>query len=152
MDGPISPTDDAHRETSHPFLTQGHFMGIQFIDRRCTVNVLPTSRGYSFEYGGKTHKRRTEEGVHQFFLKEYRSEKLDSVKLHINDEKYYLHFTLDEPEKFTSKRALRSVLSKENEGAWVEEKNGKHRYFIEKGWLFSNVREVSEDEFTAHQP
>ena len=71
---------------------------------------------------------------HAFFLEQT---SFDTIKLRLPNQKYYLHMTLDEPETFTSKNALRRVLSQESQGAWIEEKNGKLRYFVDKGWVFS---------------
>ncbi|MBP7074276.1 MAG: hypothetical protein KBA81_02710 [Rhabdochlamydiaceae bacterium] len=114
------------------------------IDRQCTVNVQPMSQRYAFHYEGRNYKRRTMESIHQFFLKQ---PSLDTVKLRLPNEKYYLHLTLDEPEKFTTKKALRRVLAQESSGAWIEKKDGKKRYFVDTGWLFSNIKEMSKEEF-----
>jgi hypothetical protein len=123
-------------------------MTLSINDRRCTVNAQPTPQGYTFHYKGKTYRRSTQEGLHSFFLKHT---SLDTVKLRLPNEKYYLHFTLDEPERFTTKQALRRVISRESQGAWIEEKNGKQRYFVDKGWFFSDIKEVTKEEFLAHQ-
>ncbi len=119
-------------------------MTLNIIDRRCTVNVQPTPQGYAFQYGDKTYRRSTKESLHDFFLEQT---SFDTVKLRFPNEKYYIHLTLDEPEEFFSKNALRRVLSQESQGAWIEEKNGKQRYFIDNGWVFSRIEEVSEEEF-----
>ncbi len=47
-----------------------------------------------------------------------------------------------------SKKALRNFLSRESGGAWVEEKVGKKRYFVDdSGWFQTSFRQVSKEEF-----
>ena len=124
-------------------------MTTYIINRQCTVNIRPTFRGYVFNHEGRNCKRRTLENIHQFFLKQ---PSLDTVKLCLPNEKYYLHLTFDEPEKFTTKQALRRVLAQESSGAWIEQKDGKKRYFVDTGWLFSNIQEMSKKEFFSERP
>jgi hypothetical protein len=123
-------------------------MSIQFIDRRCTISVDQTCRGYTFKYEGKIQRCLTREKIHQFFLNH---SLIDTVKLCFKNTSYYLHFTLDEPEKFASKEALRRILSQETDGAWIEEKNGKQKYFVDNGWVFSKIEEVSKEQFFSKQ-
>ncbi|MBP7074274.1 MAG: hypothetical protein KBA81_02700 [Rhabdochlamydiaceae bacterium] len=99
-------------------------MTTYIIDRRCTVNVQPVSQGYTFHYEGKNYKRHSLESIHQFFL---RHTQLDTIKLRLPNEKYYLHLTFDEPETFTTKQALRRVLAQESSGTWIEKKDSKLR-------------------------
>jgi hypothetical protein len=124
-------------------------MKVNIIDKRCTFKVCETTRGFAFQYQGKTHRCTSQESLHLFFLK---NTSFDTIKLRFPKEKYYIHFTLDEPEEFASKIALRRVLSQESQGAWVEEKNGKQRFFVDKGWVFSKIEELSEEEFFSRQP
>lgn len=119
-------------------------MTLNIIYSRCTVNVQQISQGYAFRCGGKTYTRSNQESLHDFFLK---YSNYDTVKLRFPNEKYYLHLTFDEPDVFTSKQALQRMLSQESNGTWIEEKNNKQRYFIDKGWVFSKIEEVSKEDY-----
>jgi hypothetical protein len=117
---------------------------MNIIDRQTTINLTSTPEGYRFIHQGKDYKFPTLEKVHEFFFTET---KLDTVKLCHQGKKSYVHFSIDEIETFTSKKALRRILSQESEGAWIEKRDGKKKYFVDNGWLFSSIKKVSKEEY-----
>jgi serine/threonine protein kinase len=117
---------------------------MSMIDRQAKINLTSTLSGYQFKHQGKDYKFPTLEKVHEFFFTET---KLDTVKLCYQGKKSYVHFSIDEIETFTSKKALRRTLSQESEGAWIEKRDGKKKYFVDNGWLFSSIKKVSKEEY-----
>ncbi|MBP7074733.1 MAG: hypothetical protein KBA81_05040, partial [Rhabdochlamydiaceae bacterium] len=117
---------------------------MNIIDRQGKINLNSTPVGYEFIHQGKDYQFPTLEKVHEFFFTET---KLDTVKLCHQGKKSYVHFTLDEIETFSSKKALRRILSQESEGAWIEKRDGKKKYFVDNGWLFSSIKKVSKEEY-----
>ncbi len=80
--------------------------------------------------------------------KEFFSENsVDTVKTFQAGVKTYTHFNGEDVQTFRTKKALRRALSQESGGAWVEKKEGKMRYFVDKsGWFNTSFKEVSKEE------
>lgn len=89
------------------------------------VDVLSDPSGYRFAYDGKEQLCQSMEKVHAFF-----QDKADIVKLSHQGKTSYL-YNGEEPSIYSSKKVLRSELSKESKGAWSETKEGVTRYFID---------------------
>jgi YHS domain-containing protein len=117
---------------------------MRFVDNQAKVHLSYKQGEYHFSLQGQKYHFPTLEKVHEFLFTET---KLDTVKLCHQGKKSYVHFTLDEIETFTSKKALRRTLSQESNGAWIEKRDGKKKYFVDNGWLFSSIKKVSKEEY-----
>jgi len=79
----------------------------------------------------------------EFFLQN----SVDTVKSFQAGVKTYTHFDGEDVQTFHTKKVLRRALSRESGGAWIEEKEGKMRYFIDdSGWFNASFKEVSKEE------
>ncbi len=73
-----------------------------------------------------------------------------SEKIFKEGKKQYVHRVEDNRQIYHNKKAYRRALSKESGGAWIEEKVGKKRYFVDQSsWFQTTFRQVSKDEFYA---
>ncbi len=112
--------------------------------RQVNIDLFPHVEGFCFEHEGQNHVLPTMDKVHAFFKEKC----FDTVKLCQNEKKEYLLFIDHQVEIFDSKTALRKTLSQENRGAWIEEKEGKKRYFVDDtGWFQTSFNQVSKEKF-----
>lgn len=113
-------------------------------DRQANIELFSRGNELLFRHEGKMHAFQCMDKVHTFFQKR----PFDTVKFSQKGKKSFIHFHIDGIEHFDSKRALRKALSQEWRGAWVEEKSGKTRYFVDKSsWFNTSFREVSKKEY-----
>jgi len=110
--------------------------------RQVHVDIFPHVEGFRFEHQGQDCALPSIDKVHAFFQEKC----FDTVRLCQGGKKSYVHF--GEDEIFYTKKELRKTLSHESGGAWIEEKDGKKRYFVDdSGWFQTSYKQVSKEEF-----
>jgi len=113
-------------------------------NRQINIDLFSDEKESHFQYDRKCHVLPSMEKVHEFFQRQ----PFDTVKLSQDGKREYLNFTNEEVRVFDSMKTLRKTLSQENDGAWIEEKDGKKRYFIDdSGWFQTSFKQVSKKEY-----
>ncbi|NGX61993.1 MAG: hypothetical protein K940chlam9_01486 [Chlamydiae bacterium] len=97
------------------------------IDTQTKATVLNQKEKYYLSLANKTFSNM--EKIHNYLQK---TTSFDTIKICLERESYYLHFSPEESQVFPNKQALRRNLSRETGGAWAENKGGLIRYFIEE--------------------
>ncbi|NGX61758.1 MAG: hypothetical protein K940chlam9_01247 [Chlamydiae bacterium] len=100
-----------------------------------TFHLQQTNDGYSLQGERLSSKEKV-----QSYLS---SLPFDLIKI-VEEQKTTYHY---HSVSYSSKQNLRKALSRESRGAWIELSQGKARYFVDKGWIFSSPQKVSKQEY-----
>jgi len=98
-----------------------------FVDRQLVVHVDHFQDGYSFSHGGQVHHFTEFEKINEFFRD---NTEFSTLKFICDGHKHYIHYAQNQIHYYFALWALRADISEESGGSWVEEKNGKSRYFV----------------------
>jgi hypothetical protein len=79
-------------------------------------------------------------------IQHFRDQKeFDAIKFSDDAQKFYAF--LPKVEIYSTKSSLRAALAKNSDGAWIEKKGDKSRYFVEENrWLGSSIKEVMQED------
>ncbi|NGX62555.1 MAG: hypothetical protein K940chlam9_02054, partial [Chlamydiae bacterium] len=109
----------------------------------CTQTTIELeARNGTFVCQGKRFA--TQEKVYEYLRN---SCLFDTIKVVEETKTYFLHQNEAEFTRYETRGSLRKALARETRGAWVELSGKKVQYFVDKGWIFSNVQKVSKEEF-----
>ncbi|NGX62600.1 MAG: hypothetical protein K940chlam9_02099, partial [Chlamydiae bacterium] len=109
----------------------------------CThTTVEQETRNGTFVCQGKRFA--TQEKVHEYLRS---SCPFDVIKVVEETKSYFLHRSANRFEQYETRGSLRKALACETEGAWVELSGKKVQYLVDKGWIFSSIQKVSEEEY-----